>query len=225
MAHALTLYKMLMGSSILLSATAISLILSFTPFTPAPLHQQNTEKAAIVFYAYALAPSLALIHHILSSLFSPTHILASPTRQSTILSVAATRKQISSTTNLLCLALLAIFIISSGFAVLILVVVGLTPWNRIVQSATIAEGSVAAATGFKDSLASNALVLQALLQITQGIVLGWMFGVAAQNAHLITTLDCRCDHVGIIVHVDEEQGYPHSALSYDEAEADGDEDK
>ena len=217
MAYALTLYKMLMGSSILLSATAISLILSFTPFTP--LHWQNTEKDTIVIYSYALAPSLALIHHILSSLFSPTHIPADPTRQSTTLSVAATHKRISSTTNLLCLALLAIFVISSGFAVLILVVVELTPSNRI-ESATIAGGSVTAATGFKDSLAGNALVLQALLQITQGIVLGWMFGVAAQAAHPVTTLDCGFDHAGIMVHVDEEQGGPHPVLSYDQADED-----
>ena len=218
MVYALTLYKMLMCSSILFSATAISLILSFTPFPPL-IHWQNTEKAAIVFYSYALAPSLALIHHILSSLiYMPT----SPTRQSTTLSVAATCKQISSTTNLLCLALLAIFVISSGFAILILVVVGLTPLNQIAQMATIAEGSVAAATGFKDSLASNALVLQALLQITQGIVLGWMFGVAAQGAYPVTTLDCGFNHVGALFHVDEEQGGPHPALSYDEADEDED---
>ncbi len=216
MACTLNLYKMLMGSSILLSATTISLILSFTP-----QRWQNTEKAAIIIYAYALAPSLALIHHILSSLFSP-HIPSSLTWQSTPSSVAATRKQISSTTNLLCLAPLAIFVTSSGFAVLIQLVVELTPSNRIAQSATTAEGSVAAATGFRDSLASNALVLQALLQITQGIVLGWMFAVAAQGPRLVTTLDCGFDHVGIIVHVDVEQGDSHSALPYDEADEDED---
>ena len=220
MASALTLYKMLMGSSILLSATTISLILSFTPS-----RWQNTERAAIITYAYALAPSLALIHHILSSLFFPPHIPSILTWQSTTLSVAAARKQISSTTNLLCLALLAIFVTTSGFAVLIQLVVELNPFNRIAQSATTAEGSVVAATGFKDSLARNALVLQALLQIAQGIVLGWMFGVAAQGPRLVTTLDRGFDHVGIIiVHTDMGQGGSRPTLPYDD-EADEDEDK
>lgn len=214
MASALTLYKMLMGSSILLSATAISLILSFTP-----PRWQNTENAATITYAYALAPSLALIHHILSSLFFPPHIPSFLSWQSTTLSVATARKQISSTTNLLCLALLAIFVTSSGFAVLIQLVVGLNPFFRIAQSATTAEGSVVAATGFKDSLASNALVLQALLQTAQGIVLGWMFGVAAQGPRLVTTLDYGFDHAGIIiVHADVEQGDPRPTLPYDEAD-------
>lgn len=214
MVYALTMYKMLMGSSILISATTISLTLSF-----AHPRWQNTEKAAIILYVYTLAPSLALIHHILSSLFSPFDI---QTRQSTTLSVAATLKQISSTTNLLCLALLAIFVISSGFTALVQSVVELTPLNRIVQSTaqstTISEGSVAAAIGFRDSLASNAWVLQALLQITQGIVLGGMFGVAAQGARLLTTVHYGFEHLGIIVHLDMEQGEPHSALSHDEDE-------
>ena len=209
---------MLMGSSILLSATTISLILSFTP-----PHWQNTEKTAIIIYAYALAPSLALVHHIVSSLFFPPHILSSLTWQSTTLTVAATRKQISSTTNLLCLALLAISVTSSGFAVLIQLVVELTPLNRIARSVSTAEGSVVAATGFKDSLARNALVLHALLQITQGIVLGWMFGVAAQGPRPVTTLGCGSDHVGIIiVRADVEQGDSHPALPYDEANEDED---
>lgn len=217
MVSALTIYKMLMGSSILLSATTISLTLSFTH-----PRWQITEKAAIIFYVYALAPSLALIHHILSSLFSPFDILSSKTRQSTTLSVATTLKQISSTTNLLCLALLAIFVISSGFAALVQSVVELTPLNRIVQSAaqstTISEGSVTATIGFRDSLASNAWVLQALLQITQGIVLGWMFGVAAQGARLLTTVHYGFEHVGVMVHVDVERGDPYSTLSHDEDE-------
>jgi len=212
MVYALTLYKMLMGSSILLSATTISLILSF-----APPRWQNPEKAVVVLYVYALAPSLALTHHVLSSLFFSPDILSFQTRQSTTFSVAATRKQISSTTNLSCLALLAILVTSSGFAVLVQSVVELTPLNPIAQSATIAGGFVAA-TGFKDPLASNALILQALLQITQGIVLGLMFAVAVQGARFITTLDYGLEHVEIIVHVDVEQGDPHLTLSYDEDE-------
>jgi hypothetical protein len=215
MVYALTLYKMLMGSSILLSATTISLILSFT--LP---RWQNTEKAAIVIYACALPSSLALVHHVLSSLFSLSDVLSFQTRQSTKLSVIATCKQISSTTNLLCLAFLAILVTSFGFVVLVQSVVELTPLDGIAQS--IAEGSVAAATGFRDSLASNALILQALLQITQGIVLGWIFAIAAQAAHLATTLEYGFERVGIIVHVDVEQGDPHFTLSDDECDEDED---
>jgi hypothetical protein len=89
----------------------------------------------------------------------------------------------------------------------------------IAQSATISEGSVAAATGFRDSLASNVLVLQALLQVVQGVILGWMFGVAAQEARLVTTIESRFEHIADIVHVDVEQG---NHLSYDEADEDED---
>jgi len=210
MVYPLKLYEMLMRSSILLAATTISLILSFTS-----QRWQNTENAAMILYAYALSPSLALIHHIMSSLCQ--------TRQSTAFSAGATRKQISSTTNLVCLALLAILVISSGFAVLVQSVVDFTPFIRVTQSATATNADrVTAATGFRDSLASNALVLQALLQIIQGVLLGWMFGVAAQEARLVDAIDCRFDNTGIIVHVDVEQGDPHLALSYDEADEDED---
>lgn len=118
MVCAVKLYQMLMGSSTLLSAGTISLIFSFTS-----LHWQHTENTVIVLYAYALAPSLVLVHHIISFLCSPPQSQSSQTRLSVFISAVATRKQISSTTNLLCLALLAIFGLSSGFAVLIQLVV------------------------------------------------------------------------------------------------------
>lgn len=218
MVYAVNLYQTLLGSSMLLSAGTISLlILSSTP----PLLDPT-----IVLYVYALAPSLALTHHVISSLCSSPHIPSSQTRLLTTPSVAGTRKHISSTTNLLCLALLAIFVLSSGFVVLVQSVIEFAALDRIAKSATFAEAStsvsVAATTGLKDSLASNALVLQALLQITQGIVLGWMFGVAAQDARIVTAIERGLDPDGIMVQFDVEQGDSCPTLSCDEADEDED---
>ena len=216
MVYAPKTYQTLMCSSILLSAATISLILSFT----SPRHPDN---ATIILFAYALAPSLALIHHTISSLCSHPDLPSSQTRHST-----ATSKQIGSTANLLCLALLAVFVLSSGFAVLIQSMVDFTTLDIMAQSVTIAEGprskSVAAATGLNDSLASNALVLQALLQIFQGIVLGWMFGVAAQEARIVIAIERGLDPFEVMAHIDADQddGDSYSTLSYDGAEEDED---
>ena len=217
MVCALKLYQTLMGSSILLSAGTISLIFTFT--SP---HWQRTDNATIVLYAYALAPSLALVHHLISSLCSHPELLSSQTRLSTSISAVATRKQISSTTNLLCLALLAIFGLSSGFAVLVQSLVEFATSDRIAQAAAIAEGSkpVAAATGLRDSLTTNASVLQALLQITQGIIIGWMFGVAAQETRAVAAIE-RGLHP-IMFQFEIEQGDSHSILSCDEPDEDED---
>jgi len=220
MLNAVKLYQMLMGSSILLSAGTLSLILSSTSS-----HWRQTGNATIVGYAYALPPSLALVHHIISSLCSQPDLPSPQTRLSAALSVGATRKHISSTTNLLCLALLAIFVLSSGFAVLVQSVVEFAALDHVARSAaTIAEGSgsVAAATGLKDSLAGSTLVLQALLQITQGIVLGWIFGVAAQEARVVTAIERGLHPIGIMVQVDVEHGDSQPTLSYDEADEDED---
>ena len=175
----------------------------------------------MVLYAYALAPSLALVHHIISSMCSHPELPSSfQTRLS--ISAVANRKQISSATNLSCLALLAIFGLSSGFAVLVQSVVEFAALDSIAQAAAIAEGSqsVAAATGLKDSLASNTSGLQALLLITQGIIIGWMFGVAAQEVRVVAAIEHGLHP--IMVQVDVEQGDSHTALSYDESDEDED---
>jgi hypothetical protein len=214
MVHAAKVYYMLMAPSILLSVATISLIL----FVTSPRY---TENATMILYAYILAPSFALIHHIITSLCSHPDLPPPPTPQSTTVSVAAPNKQISSTTNLLCLALLAVFLLASGFAVLVQSMVDVTTLDRIAQSATatVTEGSKSvAATGLKNALASNALVLQALFQIVQGIILGWMFGVAAQQAHIVIAIERGLDPLEIMVHIDVEQGDPHGRLSYDETE-------
>lgn len=81
------------------------------------------------------------------------------------------------------------------------------------------EGSTSVAAA-KDSLTSNAPVLQALLQITQGIILGWMFGVAAQEARVVAAIERGL--LPIMVRFDVELDDSHPIISYDESDEDED---
>ena len=92
----------------------------------------------------------------------------------------------------------------------------LLPWT--LHAAAI-EGSTSVAAA-KDSLTSNAPVLQALLQITQGIILGWMFGVAAQEARVVAAIERGL--LPIMVRFDVELDDSHPIISYDESDEDED---